>query len=230
MVADVRYPEPGRPWERDYTGNVTPGLVQEREAAVPLADRQCDPANPPTESAPPQIRPPSRRALSQPEEPSPVGRSTPLRTSAISSQVQAKSRALRQIKDGQRVGEQSAVQKELALPQLCKGVQVQTHSEPAISNPFELPQIVDEHPPPFLMVREPRQGPAPIQRRNSDDRHPTAAVNKEDEALRKEGSMHDPSPGISWEGWGLIRTPDGVYLPETFNPFPHVFEDLTDQR
>ena len=50
-----------------------------------------------------------------------------------------------------------------------------------------------------------------------------------DKGLRGGEPAQNVFPEISWEGWGLIKTPDGFYLPETFNPFPHVFEDLTDQ-
>lgn len=74
------------------------------------------------------------------------------------------------------------------------------------------------------MVQGLSQEPVSIQRHNSGECHPTMAADEEDEALRKEGSDQDPLPEVPWEGWGLIKTPDGFYLPETFNPFPRTIE------
>ena len=80
-----------------------------------------------------------------------------------------------------------------------------------------------------LIVREPSQELTPVQQCNSDKRRPATTPN-EAEALREQKYVQDPISGISWEGWGLVKAPGGTYLPETFNPPPHIFEDLTDQR
>jgi hypothetical protein len=124
--------------------------------------------------------------------------------------------------------EPSAISEGQALPEQVGSVQVQKKSDPAVSGPVERPQTADE-PTPLLVVQETSQQSALIQRRNSDKRHPTTTANEGGEQIRKEGYVQDPFPDISWEGWGLIKTPGGLYLPETFNPFSHVFEDLTDQ-
>lgn len=84
--------------------------------------------------------------------------------------------------------------------------------------------------PSVSVVQEPNQKSTPDQRQVSDRCHLTTAANEESEApCTEDCTQLLPFPDISWEGWGLIKTSDGVYLPETFNPFPHVFEDLTDQ-
>ena len=224
-MVDVQYPPPRSRWERDSVGNITPGPlgVQEKEAVVPLADQQSDLANPPTESASPHTRPRSRRVLQQPKELPPVGRSALPKTSTP-SQGRAEPQAPRQLGGGQISNEPPATREEPPLPRLCEGVQVQTRSESAGSDPVERPQTTGEHATPALTIRDPRQQPAPIQRRDSDK-----AANEGDKVLRKEGTARDRFADISWEGWGLIKTPDGFYLPETFDPFPHELEDLTDQ-
>lgn len=83
--------------------------------------------------------------------------------------------------------------------------------------------------PPVLVVQEPDQKSALDQRHNLDRRHLTTAVDEEGEVPCTEECTQLPFPDISWEGWGLVKTSHGVYLPETFNPFSHVFEDPTDQ-
>lgn len=79
------------------------------------------------------------------------------------------------------------------------------------------------------MVQQLSQEPVRVRRHSSGECHPTVAANVEVEVLREEGSNQGPFPDIFLEGWGLIKTPDGIYLPETFKPFPHELEDLTDQ-
>jgi len=228
VVVDTQYPAPDCRWEQNHGGNSTPGPLegQEKETAIRLVDRQNHLVNPPTES--PYVRPPSRRALLQPEGPMSVARSAIPRASATASQGQARPREPRQVNNGQSLGEPSVTWRGSDLPEPCGSVQAQKPSDPAIFGPVERPQTADEHTQPVLMVQESNQESAPIQRHDSDKCHPTKVAN-EDEASRREGSVQDPFQDISWEGWGLIRTPNGIYLPETFDPFPHVFEDLTDQ-
>ncbi|KAF9650425.1 hypothetical protein BDM02DRAFT_1433757 [Thelephora ganbajun] len=165
----------------------------------------------------------------QREELMPVTRSATPRAAAITLQAQAKQRASREVNDVQRIGESSATWRGSGLSEPRGSVRTQKSSQPAVSGPGERPQTASESTPPVLMVQESNQEPAPTQRRNSDKCHPTKAVGEEGDASREEGSAQDLFSGISWEGWGLIKTCDGIYLPETFGPFPHPFEDLTDQ-
>jgi hypothetical protein len=112
-----------------------------------------------------------------------------------------------------------------AASQSCGSVQAQEPSGPA-----EWLQTADESTPPALAVQGPNQGSPQIQRQPSDKCHPTRMENEVYGGLHRGESAQKPYPEISWEGWGLIKTPDGFYLPETFSPFPHELEDLTDQR
>ena len=202
------------------TGNVTPGPLEahKNETVVPLVDRQNHPVNPPTKQ--PHAHPLSRRALSQQEEPVSVGGSPLLQASAAVSQGQPNG--------GQTLRGQSATRKGLAaLPRPCGSAWGEKPPEPAVSGLVKRPQTADEPNPPAV-AQEPSQESESVQGHNFKC-HPTTVAEEEVGAIRKEGYMQDSFLGISWEGWGLIKTPDGVYLPETFSPFPHVFEDLTDQ-
>jgi len=228
VVVDAQYPAPDRHWEQNHNGNGTPGPPegQEKETAVRLVNPQNNLVNSPIESS--YVLPPSKRALPQPEGPMSVAHSVIPRASATASQGQARPRESRQVNDGQSLGEPSVARRRSGLPEPCGSVQAQKPSGTVIFGPAERPQIAGENTPPILTVQEPDHEPAPIQRRSSDKCHPTK-VATEDEASRRGRCVQDPFPDISWEGWGLIRTPNGIYLPETFNPFPQVFEDLTDQ-
>lgn len=227
VVVDVPHPTHGHRCERNCTGNATSGLleVQKKETAISLTDRRNALSSSPTESTSTQIRPPSRCALSQPEERSPVGSALP-RTIATPPQGRAKPRVPRRVNVERRLDGLSAAWKEPALPQLRGGVPAQTQFAPGVPGPVERPQTTGEHTPPVLSVQAPCQKSVPIQRRNMDERHLTTVADKE--TSHKDGYGQDPFPDISWEGWGLIKTPDGVYLPEAFNLFPHELEDLTD--
>lgn len=137
--------------------------------------------------------------------------------------------ASRQANDIQGLDEPSATRREPGSPEVCEGVRRQEPSAPVVSVPVERPQIANARTPPVTVVQEPSRGSAPIQLRNSIECYPAKAAN-EDEDSQKEGSARNSFPEVSWGDWRLVRTPDGIYLPETFNPFPHELEDLTDQR
>ena len=203
--------------------------VRSLETAVLLTDRHNGPAGPQIEPAPPYVHPPGRRAPSQSEEPTPLAHSTSCTNLAIASQGQSRLRGSRQINDVQSLDEPSAKRRGLGLLESCRSTQAQEPSDPTVPGPIERLQTADESTLPALVVQEPKQESSPIQRHTSDKFHPTKAANEVDGSLHREGSVQNPFPGISWEGWGLIKTPDGVYLPETFNPFLHVLGDLTDQ-
>ena len=134
----------------------------------------------------------------------------------------------RQANGIQRLDEPSATQRGPSLPELCESVRRQEPPVPAVPVPVERPQIANASTPPVIVVQEPSRGSAPTQSRNSIEYYPAKAGN-EDEDSQGEGSARSSFPEISWGGWRLVRTPDGIYLPETFNPFPHELEDLTDQ-
>ena len=213
IVVDVRYPAPlDRHWEQNHSGSGTSGLIKARQAETValLVDQQNRMVTPPKEPPPPHVRPPSRCSLPQPVEgPMPFARPAIPLASPTTPRGQTKPRTPRQVNDGQRLDKPP---------------------DPAVFAPVERPQTVDEPTPPVPMVQELNKGSAPIQRRNLDKFHLEKGGDEEDKVSRKEGCVQDPFPGISWEGWGLIKTPHGIYLPETFNPFPHELEDLTDQR
>ena len=229
-AVDVRDLTPDRDWGQNCTGTITPGPLetQAKEAGVLFTDQQDRLVNPPTEPTPSNILPSSRHGILQVEEP--IGRSTPLRAPATASRGQARPPASRRFSDDQWLGEPSAVWNGPASSGPCGRVRVQKQSNSAVSDPVERPQTADGPALQVLVVQEPNHEPVPIQRHNSGECHRTVPVNEEVEVLRKEGSNQDPFPDISWDGWELVKTPDGVYLPETFNPFPHELEDLTDQR
>ena len=198
--------------------------MQAIETGVLSTDQQDRLVDPPTEAAPLHTRPSSRRALFQVKEP--IGRSAP----ATASQGQARPPASRQVNDDQLLGEPSAAWNEPASSEPCGGVRVQRQSNSAVSDPVERLRMVEEPALQVLVVQEQSQEPVPIQRHNSDECYPTVVANEKGRALREDGSNRDPFPDILRGGWGLIKTPDGIYLPETFDPFPHELEDLTDQR
>jgi len=222
-VVDVQYPVPDRRWRQNRTGSITPGLLetQAKETAALFADL---PVNPPREPTPPHMRPSSRRV--QLEESAPVSCPAPLRAPATASRGQAKPCASQQTNDDQWLGDSPAAWDGPASSEPCGGVRAPNKSNPVASGRVERPQTTEESIPQVLAVQE----PAPIQRSNSDELHPTTVAKEDDGASHKEGIVQDPFPDILWEGWGLIKTSGGIYLPETFNPFPHELEDLTDQR
>lgn len=47
-------------------------------------------------------------------------------------------------------------------------------------------------------------------------------------ASRNQEDVEDPLSKISWEGFCLIKTPHGTYLPETCNPNPFGLKDYSD--
>jgi len=203
--------------------------VQYLETTSLLVDRQNYPADPQVELAPPCIHPPGRHAPSQSEEPTPVARATSCPGSATASPGQPRLRGSQPVNDIQSLDGPSTTLRGPGLPESCGSPRVQEPSDPAVSDPVERPQTAGESTPPTSVVQEPNQGPPPIRRHTSDKSHPTKAASEADGGLRRGGSPQKSFPEISWECWGLIKTPDGIYLPETFNPFPHELEDLTDQ-
>jgi len=229
-AADVRDLTPDHDWGQNCAWSITPDPLemQAEEAGVLLIDQRDRPANPPTEMAPPHTRSSSVRALFPVEEP--IGRSPPLRASATALQGQARPPPSRQVNDNQWLGEPSAAWNRPAPSEPCGGVRVPKQSNSAVAGPVERPRTAEEPAFQVLMAKEQSQEPAPIQPSNSGECYPTVATNEEGEALREEGSDQEPFPDTLWRGWGLVKTPDGMYLPETFNPFPHELEDLTDQR
>ena len=90
-------------------------------------------------------------------------------------------------------------------------------------------QVTDEATASALMKRDLPQESVQIQICGSGERSPESEASEVDDASHNEGDTRDPFSDISWEGWGLIKTPDGNYFPETFNPSPFGFEDLTDR-
>jgi len=223
---DIRHPAPDR-LEQDYFGDVYPGLLG--ETAILSDYRQNHLVSPSTELVPPRIRAPSRHVVLQLTEPTPITHSAYPRASVTVLRDQAKSRASGRVIENQSFDEPPTTRRGPGFPEQCRNLQGQILSDPVVSCPIERPRTVNEPTPPTPMAQEPNREPTPIQRHNSGGCHPTKVVNEEVEAPRKAAYVQGPFLDISWEGWGLIRTSGGIYLPETFNPFPHVFEDLTDQ-
>lgn len=220
-----------RQGEQNYIRN-TPGLSeapQKEETVALLASRQNRPANPQTKPAPLHIRPSSRYAPSRSEELTSAVCFKSRRTSATASQRRSQPRASRQADDIQTLDRPSATLRGLDVPEPYRSAQAQEPYCPAVSGPVERLQATEESTPLALVVQEPNEELLLTQRHSSNKCHPTEAANEVDRGLRKEGFAQNLFLEISWEGWGLIKTPDGVYLPETFNLLPHEFEDLTDQ-
>lgn len=210
-------------------GQSRPVDVRYLQAAALSTDRQNHPANPQVPPTPPHIHPPGRHAPLRSEEPTPSTRSTSRSNSATASQGQPRLRVTQQVNDVQSLGEPSTTWRRPDVPESCGSAQAQESSGPAVSGPVERLKTADESTPPTLVVQEPNQESLPVKRDASDRCNLTEGANEVDEGLRREEPAQNVFPEISWEGWGLIKTPDGFYLPETFNPFPHVFQDLTDQ-
>jgi len=203
--------------------------VRYPQAAALSTDRQNYPANPQVPPTPSYIHLPGRHAPLRSEEPTPPACSTSRSNSATESQGQPQLRGTRQVNDVQSLGEPSTTWRRLDIPESCGSAQAQEPSGPAVSGPVERLKTADESTPPTSVVQEPNQEPTPTKRRVSDICHPTEGANEMGGGLRREEPAQNVFPEISWEGWGLVKTPDGFYLPETFNPFPHELEDLTDQ-
>ena len=203
--------------------------VQYLETTALLADQQNHPADPQVELAPPCIHPPGRHAPSQSEEATPFARATSCTGSATASLGQPRLRGSRLINDVQSLDGPSMALRGPSLPESCRSPRVQEPSDPAVSDPIERPQTAGQSTPPASAVQEPNQEPPQVRRHTSEKSHPTKAANEVDGGLRRGGSPQKSFSEISWEGWGFIKTLDGIYLPETFNPFPHELEDLTDQ-
>ena len=214
---------PDRHWEQDHTGKGTPDPleVQKKETTVLLANRQGRLISLQAELAPSHVRPLSGHALSQPE-PTSVARSTIRPASATASEGRTQPHVPRQ--GVQSLDESSVTLREPGLPEPSRSAQTQD-----LSGPVEQRQTIGESTSPVIVVQESNQASEPEQRHNLDKCHPTKTANGEGETSRQEVHTQDPFPDISWEGWGLIRTSEGAYLPETFNPSPHIFQDLTDQ-
>lgn len=109
-------------------------------------------------------------------------------------------------------------------PQSPKCAQVQKSPE----YPIGESRGTDQDTTPVLVTQSLCQRPAPIQGRDPDECHQTEATNQEDD-ISRDRDAQDPFSHVSWEGWGFIETPDGVYLPETFNPSPFGLEDFSDR-
>lgn len=79
------------------------------------------------------------------------------------------------------------------------------------------------------MTRELEQESLPIQGHDLGRRRPAGTTSEGDGAPRNGGAMQDLFPDIPWEDLGYIETPDGCYLPETFDPHPFGYneEELT---
>ena len=66
----------------------------------------------------------------------------------------------------------------------------------------------------------------PAGERSPDESHLSYADRYPLGSQRSSGDRQDTFPDTSWEGLGLIETPDGLYFPEAFDP--HAFETFTD--
>jgi hypothetical protein len=201
-VVDVRR-------EENHTADATPGPLeaQKKVSLVLVTDRQSHQFNPPTGLILPYTRPPL--ALPQTEETTSVVRPLTLLSSASESNDQIQPRESPQIV--QSTDEPSVIRIGLAQPE-----------SPVMGPVWEL-RVTDEAAVPVPMKRGLRQGSVPTQGCDL-----TKGANEEDDASRNEDTQV-PFSDNSWEGWGLIQTPNGDYLPETFKPFPSGFEDLTNQ-
>jgi hypothetical protein len=212
--------------EQNRAANVTPGPeVQEKETAALLANGKSHLVNT-TEPAPCHIRARSRYALPQ-LGPTPAVRSATPRASATVSLGQAQPPGSRQVNGVESVNEPSVAWRAPQQPR--RSAQVQKLSEPPVPGPVEQPQTTGEATTPVTILQELNQGSGPTQQRNSDEFHSTKAVSAEDDASRQERDTQYLFPDISWEGWGLIKTPGGVYLPETFSSSLRALEGLTDR-
>lgn len=199
--------------EQDHTGDITPDLLKalEKETPVLLADRQGHRVDSPIEPTTSQL--PFVHDLLQIEGSSCVVYPSRPRSSASAPNYQIQPRESPKIV--QSVDESSGILVGSARPHECSqqkstGGESQATDESATSAPIK----------PGL-----HQGSIPIQGCDSNEHPPENGASEADDTSHNEGDTQDPFSDISWEGWGLIKTPDGNYLPETFNPFG--FEDLT---
>lgn len=193
-----------------------PGLLdaQETETPVPLANRQPHLANPTTESTLQQILPISRHALPQAEELTSAVRPAMPPTPANVSHGQVELHEPPHFNVFQNMDELAMTRTGPPWPRRCDE---QKSSGSPVTGLVGQPLATEE-----------ATTPVPtIQGRDPDGCHPRA-TNEEDVASRSEGDVQDPLLDILREGWRFIKAPDSFYLPETFNPFPHELEDLTD--
>lgn len=214
--------------EQDHTMDVTTSLLgaQEKENLALLADRQSDLADSPTETTHSPIRPLSRHTQPQVEEPTSIVRSATSPASACLSHGEVKPHESPQINDAQSIGEPSLMWIGSLQPRKC--AQGQRTSGYPLLGPAVEPRATSEDTESVMIMQEFYQESVLFQGRCSDECHPTKATSKEEGGLRN-GDAQDPFSDISWEGWGLIETPYGVYLPETFDPSPFGIETLSDR-
>lgn len=212
---------------QDHTANATPGPseVQETETTLSLADQRSHPVTSPTGPTSPHIRPTSRRVLPRPEDLMPIIPPAVPRASAALPQDQAQTHRFRQANSIQGANERSVMRE--GQPQAHGPARAQIPCEHPVPRPAGQPRI-SEAIARFPTAQGLNQGPSPTQPHDSDNYHPSKADSTEGGAPREEGDAQDLFSHISWEGWGLVKTPNGVYLPETFSPSLPTTDDPTN--
>ena len=209
-------------------GTGIPGTLEAQEGTVALVVRQDRLDSPHPEPPSPCIRPMSSYPTSQSGTTlAACSTNRPISETALEGLSHQCTSG--KINDIQRFDEPPAMRRGPGLPEARESVLGKESSAPGVSVAAEQSQIANVSTPTVALVREPSRGSTLIQPLNSVERYPTK-VGNEGGGLQKEGSAWGSFSEISWGGWRLVRTPDGIYLPETFNLFPHELVDLTDQR
>lgn len=217
-MADVR-------WEQNHIPNVTPCLseAQGREAPILSADRRSHPAAPPTEPATPYIRPTSRNSSPQLKKLALVVSNVIPQTSAPVLHGQAQPDGSRQLNGDRCMDGPPGMWTE--PPQPLWSIQPEKLFQPPPGH-VERPPTTSEAAL-IPMVQEPNQAPVPTQRHDPDKLHQMEAPSEQGGASRKGGDTQGPYSIVSWGGWEFIKTPHGLYFPETFDP--HAFQVFLDQ-
>lgn len=225
MVVDARCVGSHRQGGQNRIGTRIHETLEAQEKAVALVARQDRLDSPHLEPPSPCIRPtgscsPSRSGAAL------VACSVSRPSSETALEGLSHQRISGQISDIQRFCEPPAVRGGPGLSEARERVPGKESSAPAVSAAAEQSRIANVSTPTVAVVREPSRGSAPIELLNPAKCSPTKVASEG--GGQKEGSSRDSFPEVSWGGWRLIRTPDGIYLPETFSPFPHELDDLTD--
>ena len=184
------------PQEQNRTVGTTPGMAQAQEKENPISL-----TSPPTEPSPSRIHPTYKDSIPQPEYPTPVVRSTITRALAILSHSKTQ-------------------------PHTPGCAQVQELFDSSVPCPLGPLQIAEEVLASPSMEPGPSRRPVQTQQQDLDKGHLEKAPSEENDATCMGRGTRDPFSEITWGGLVVIQTPDGVYLPETFDP--SAFGDFTD--
>jgi hypothetical protein len=211
--------------EQNCATSITPcpchPQAQEKDSVL-MTGRQQNQISSPTEPSPPQIRPTGRYTLPQPGEPTSAAYSAIPRTLKTVSQSQ-----LQPCVSGTLGGTGCADEAPPTWTGPSRprgGAETQKPSEPPVPGFLESSRIPGETTTPVPTAQD------VFQQRNLDKGHSTKAISGEGDSSNNVDTP-DPFPATVCESLGLIKTPHGIYLPETFysNSDSTALESLLDR-